>query len=947
MKCGAVVVAKQELSDSNPSKEDQQNLFMKHVFLSIILCIAGHTFAQKYSIKGLVQDAEKNNLIGAVVVALNPTDSVMISYAVTEPNGSFVLTGMDKGSYSVQITYIGYGTLQRLVELTPEKRTFDLGLVVMSQEGKMLDAITISADYIPIKVTKDTLEFNADAFKTQPNALVEDLLKKLPGVEIDADGGIKVQGEDVKAVTVDGKEFFGKDPKMATRNLPADAIKKVQVFDKKSKTAEFTGVDDGLEEKTINLELKEDKKSGYFGNVMAGYGSENRYEGKAMINRFSKKTQLSFLGSLNNLNNSGVNASDFVSMTGGGQSGGMRNVNFNTGVPVSFGQNNNGETNSITSGLNLNHDFGKKNKINFSYYLTQSETDLRQNVHTNSFLPSGTLISDKFYNSLSDALNHNFYSVLDLKLDSTTEMTVTGNLGIKGSDGTGSQIDSTFNNSNLLLNLNDQDKTNKATGNNFSFAFNLRKKFSKKGRTVTMDGSYGNVNADNTYRILSEVYGRDFMLNNDASVFQDQIQNSDNTNYNIGASYTEPLSNTIFLTTNVARRNNKTDLIKDFFDLNPDNTNIRTLNEELSRTFDNSFLYNIIGTNLRMNKETYSASLGVDFQNSNLTGIPSIGETINPKFNYFLPKASLEYDKLNIRINYSTSVREPSMDQLQPVVDNSDPLNLYKGNPNLVPEYRHNMRISYNFFDQFNFRSLFANIRLGYTKNRITTSSFVDPELFIRTQTPLNTDAEKTLSGNINYSSPLNVIKAKYRIGINSSLINGINFINQQENIIDRWSNGINASLENKSKNRMDVSIGGRWNYNSNLYKNNEKLNSNFLNQTYDAYFALFAGKGWTIDTRMEYNIYGQGSFDESTSVKLWQASVSKGFLNNKLTAKLRVFDILNQNQGVSRSASETNISESISNTIGRYLMLNFTYSLSALGASGNQSPNMNMIMHR
>jgi len=257
------------------------------------------------------------------------------------------------------------------------------------------------------------------------------------------------------------------------------------------------------------------------------------------------------------------------------------------------------------------------------------------------------------------------------------------------------------------------------------------------------------------------------------------------------------------------------------------------------------------------------------------------------------------------------------------------------------------MRISYNFFDQFNFRSLFANIRLGYTKNRITTSSFVDPELFIRTQTPLNTDAEKTFSGNINYSSPLNVIKAKYRIGINSSLINGINFINQQENIIDRWSNGINASLENKSKNRMDVSIGGRWNYNSNLYRDNEKLNTNFLNQTYDAYFALFAGNGWTIDTRMEYNIYGQGSFDESTSVKLWQASVSKGFFKNKLTAKLRVFDILNQNQGVSRSASETNISESISNTIGRYLMLNFTYSLSALGASGNQSPNMNMIIHR
>jgi len=920
---------------------------MKNIFLFILLSAASHSIAQKYSIKGQIQDPEKNNLVGAVIVALNPSDSVMMGYAVTEPNGAFVLSGLNKGSYDVQFTYIGYGTLQRKVELVDEK-IVNLGIIIMNEEGKMLDAVTISAEYIPIKVTKDTLEFNAESFKTQPNALVEDLLKKLPGVEIDADGGIKVQGEDVKAVTVDGKEFFGKDPKMATRNLPADAVKKVQVFDKKSKTAEFTGVDDGLDEKTINLELKEDKKSGFFGNIMAGYGTDNRYESKTMINRFSAKSQISFLGSLNNLNNSGVNVSDFVSMTGGGsQGGGMRNMNFNSGVPISFGQNNTGDTKSITTGLNVNHDFGNKNKLNFSYYLTQSETDLRQNTNTNSFLPTGTLISDKFYTSLSDALNHNFYSVLDLKLDSTTEMTVTGNLGIKGSDGIGNQVDSTFNDTNLLLNLNDQAKTNKTSSDNYSVSLNLRKKFSKKGRNFTMDGSYGKVNSDNTFRILSEVYGRDIILNPDASVFQDQIQNSANNNYSMGASYTEPLSSVLFLTTVVSRKNNNTDLVKDFFDLNPDNTTISMLNEELSRTFDNSFVYNILGTNLRLNKETYSASFGLDFQNSELTGIPNVGAIINPKFNYFLPKASIELDKLNIRVNYSTSVREPSMDQLQPVVDNSDPLNIYKGNPTLVPEYRHNMRLSYNFFDQFNFRSLFANIRLGYTKDRITTSSFVDPELFIRTQTPLNTDAEKTISGNISFSSPLNAIKAKYRLGINSSLINGINFINQQENVINRWSNGINASIENKSKNRFDASIGGRWSYNSNIYKNNENLNSNFLNQTYDGFLALFAGKGWTIDTRMEYNLYGQGSFGEPTSVKLWQASISKGFLSNKLTAKLRVFDILNQNQGVSRSASETNISESISNTIGRYILLNFTYSLSALGPQQNQSPNMHMIMQR
>ncbi len=918
---------------------------MKQLFFAFLMFTAGMAAGQKFTIKGHVQDGDKNNLIGAVTVALNPADSVMMGYGVTDNNGLFNISGLNKGSYQLQITYIGYGTLQRLVSLTGDTKVLDLGLIVMNQEGKMLEAVTISAEYVPIKVTKDTLEFNADAFKTQPNAVVEDLLKKLPGVEVDSDGGIKVQGEDVKAVTVDGKDFFGKDPKMATRNLPADAVKKVQVFDKKSKTAEFTGVDDGQDEKTINLELKEDKKSGYFGNMMAGYGSDSRYEGKAMINRFSKKTQLSFLGSLNNLNNSGVNASDYVSMTGGGGQGGMRNLNFNSGVPISFGQNNNGVTNSITAGININHDFGKKNKINFSYYLTQSETDLRQNTHTNSFQPSGTLISDKFYSSLSDALNHNFYTVTDLKLDSTTEMTITGSLGLKGSNNDAMQNDSTFNTSNILLNRNDQVKTNETTANNYSLALNFRKRFAKKGRTFTFDGSYGSVGSDNTYRILSEVYGRDLLFNPAASVFQDQIQNSNNKSYNLGASYTEPLSPVLYLTANVSRRNNRTDLIKDFFDINPDDTSIRDFNEALSRTFDNTFSYNIAGANLRLNKETYSISTGLDYQNSALDGIPSVGIPIQKTFNYVLPRASFEFDKLNIRVNYSTSVREPSMDQLQPVVDNSDPLNLYQGNPNLVPEYRHNVRLTYNLFDQFNFRSLFANIRLGYTKNRITTSSFVDPILFIRTQTPLNTDSEKTLGGNISYSSPLNAIKAKYRIGINSSLVNGINFINQVENIIDRWSNGFNLSLENKTKTRFDASVGGRWSYNNNIYKNNESLNSNYLNQTYDGYLALFAGKGWTIDSRMEYNIYGQGSFNEVTTVKLWQASVSKGFMDNKITAKLRVFDILNQNQGVNRSASETNISESISNTIGRYFMVNVTYALNALGAPQNQGQQMHIMM--
>ena len=371
------------------------------IFKTLLLAIIAQVslIAQDYAIKGQIQDPDKNNLIGAVVVALNPSDSVMVSYAVTDESGNFNITDITKGKFRLQITYIGFGTLEKTVELTPQQKVLDLGVIKMLQEGAMLDAVTISAEYVPIKITKDTLEFTADAFKTQPNAVVEDLLKKLPGVEVEADGTIKVKGEEVRAVTVDGKDFFGKDPKMATRNLPANAVKKVQVFEKKSKNAEFTGVDDGQEETTINLELKEDKRNGIFGNISGGLGTDSRYEGKSMINRFGPKTQVSMIGTLNNLNNTGISAGDFGTMTG--SSG--RNMS-NTGAPVSSGPNNNGETNSATLGININNQFGKRNRVNFSYFLTQSETDLIQNSFTNSFLPTGALISNKFSKSNTDAL---------------------------------------------------------------------------------------------------------------------------------------------------------------------------------------------------------------------------------------------------------------------------------------------------------------------------------------------------------------------------------------------------------------------------------------------------------------------------------------------------------------------------------------------------------------
>jgi hypothetical protein len=241
------------------------------VFYSLTITL----FSQNYTLKGQIQDFENQPLIGAVVVLLEAQDSTLAAFVTSDTDGKFILSPIPKGKYNLQITYVSFGTIQKTIDAEGSEKSIDLGIIKMLPESQLMETVTVTADYIPIRVTKDTLEFNADAFRTQPNAVVEDLLKQLPGVEVERDGSIKVQGEDVRAVTVDGKEFFGKDPKMATRNLPADAVKKVQIYDRKSKTAEFTGVDDGQEEKTINLELKDNRRGGYFGNALAGYGTDN------------------------------------------------------------------------------------------------------------------------------------------------------------------------------------------------------------------------------------------------------------------------------------------------------------------------------------------------------------------------------------------------------------------------------------------------------------------------------------------------------------------------------------------------------------------------------------------------------------------------------------------------------------------------------------------------
>ena len=317
---------------------------------------------KKADITGLIQDDQEQPLASATVMLLNRTDSVLITFGITSPDGAFVLKNVAAGEYILKMSFLGFATESRDLDIGDQSEV-DLGNVALKPASAVLSEVEVTADHMPIQITKDTIEYNADAFKTQPNAVVEELLKKLPGVEVESDGTIKAQGEEVQNVFVDGKEFFGSDPKMATKNLPADAVDKVKVYDKLSDMAEFSGIDDGDRSKTINLTLKEDKKKGAFGTFEAGYGTEDRYAVKMNMNRFSKGQQLSFLGMANNVNEQGFSFNDYISFSGG--MGGFRRGG--SGVNISEGMSN-GLVNTLAGGINYNVEIGDKLDLRSSYF---------------------------------------------------------------------------------------------------------------------------------------------------------------------------------------------------------------------------------------------------------------------------------------------------------------------------------------------------------------------------------------------------------------------------------------------------------------------------------------------------------------------------------------------------------------------------------------------------
>lgn len=905
---------------------------MKAFAVTLFILVSTISFAQKYTIQGKVADSLGTPLAAATVVLMNPIDSSLVSFSVVDTQGQFILKNAGSGKHILKVTLMGYRPYSATIEPPERSKLLNVGTLRMEAIASMLKAVEVAADPPPVTVRKDTIEFNASSFHTKQNAVVEDLLKKLPGIEIDNDGNITAQGEQVKSVTVDGKKFFGSDPKVATRNLPADAVDKVQLFDKLSDRAAFTGIDDGQREKTINLELKEDRRNAMFGKINAGAGTDDRMEANANFNKFSKGQQLSFLGMGNNVNRPGFGIDDYLNFTGGSRQmmrgGGLRirsEESNRNGVPLSTGRGN-GMMNAYAGGVNANNEFGKKTEINASYFYNYLHHNLDETTQRENFLEDGNFTFSE--NSLENNTNANHRAsvTLDHKIDSANTLRLVSTFAINETESEQTSTSENVGDDQYLISQNARQYLSSGLSTALNSSLLFRHRFGRPGRSLSATLQF-RMNGNETDGTLDAV---NTFNEQGSEQIQKQLnaQSTDNLTYGAGVSYTEPIGDQRYLEVNYEFRQNRNDVIRDVFDMN---NGERDFNEGLSNRYSSDYQYHKTGFNLRATGSEYNFTAGASFQQTSLDGdLKLLGVETGNSFRNVLPSLRFAYDfttTRHLRFDYETTVDEPDIQQLQPVVDNSDPFNLYAGNPDLRPAYSQSWRVSFNTFNPVSFTTFFAFVDVDHTSNAITNAQSLDDRL-VRTITPVNVDRNLSLRSHVNLGVPASEIHSRFNLSLNFRNQNSIAVLNETENSIIQQMKGATFRYSYDYKDIVDLALSTSLSHQHTRYEFDQP-DQKFINSTYSAEANLAFLKHFSFSANFDYLVYENREQDFNQRIPLLNISVSRFILQNKKgEIRLAVNNLLDKVLGVSQTADINYIEQVTSNSIGRYFMLSFIYSV-------------------
>lgn len=918
-------------------------------FFTLMFILIGLTvFAQesKVNITGTVVEEETNEPIElATVRLLNVKDSSMVGGVTTTNTGSFMLKNIKTGNYLLNVTFVGFNPLFKPVHVTGKTNPLKLGRLTLN-EGIQLSEAVVIGKAPEVVVRNDTMEYNADSYKVAEGSMLEDLLKKMPGVEVDTEGKVTVNGKEIKKVLIDGKEFFSDDPKVASKNLPSKMIEKVQVLDKKSDMAMMTGFDDGDEETVINLTVKPGMKQGWFGNAFAGYGSKDRYEGNAMLNRFLNNDQFTLMGGLNNTNNMGF--SDLASTMFSGMGGGGRR---------GFGRGGagNGITSSGNAGLNFSKEFNKKLTLGGNIRYSHSDNDAWSKSKQENILTGD---SSTFYNenNLSNTKNDNIGADfrMEWKPDSLTNIIFRPSFSYSSSHNNENGNFETLTLNKDTINTGISNNFSDGEGYNVNAQLDYSRKLNDKGRVFSFSLSGGASDSYNKGMSYSET--NYYLLDKDSIL--DQRFRYDNTGYNYKAylSWVEPIGHNNFIQATYSFSQNRQESLKKTYAWEEEEQDYTRLDTAYSKSYRNNFINQRVSVSFKAQREKYNYTIGMNLDPSYTSSENFVADSVLSKWSRHVvnisPMAQFNYlfdKRTNLRIRYNGRTSQPSMTQLQPVADVSDPLNTVIGNPDLNPKYTNNLSIRFQKFTPEKQRAFMIMANGNYIVNDIVSYSVYEKESGKKVTTYKNVNGNYNANIRMMLNTPLRNKRFTVNTMTMASFDNSNGFINEEKNTSKNLVLSERAGIDFRSD-YIDVGLNGNIRYNGTSNSLQKQNNQNVFNYGVGGTTTLYLPLDFKVESDITYSTNSGYTNGFEQKEVLWNASASKSFLkNNQATLRLKIYDILHQRSNISRSVTATAITDTEYNTLSSYFMVHFIYRFSifkggasaadAMGGRGHRGP--------
>jgi hypothetical protein len=913
---------------------------MKKVILVVV--ILSSIAIVKAQVKGTVIDSASKQPVDKAVIGLviksNPGDTI---YTFTNEKGDFSFSIVPATNFSVIITNSGFAPVAKFILVAQPEKTINIGTVILTTRAKLLDEVVVKA--APITIKEDTIEYRADAFKTKEGAVVEDLLKKLPGIQVDKDGNVKAQGKNVNRVKVNGKDFFSGDVKTATKELPANIVDKIQVIDDYGDQATVSGIKEGDPDKIINIELKKDKNRGFFGRATVGKGTQDRYQASFNGNYFKDNRQISLFANSNNTNTAlfnfgsmGNRGTSSMMGTGGGTANMMSMTQGSDATNQFGGGGSAGITSSNAIGTNFRDQWGKRISVYGNYSYSHKNTSQIQNSTAQNPGQLGLFITNKDANSVTIDDNHRASFNMEYQIDSFNYLKITPNVTYSGSRGNSNSVfDNNLAGAGKILDGSNKNITHSKVPN-LSLSLLYNHKFRKPGRnfsaSVSLGKSKNNTTQDATN--LSYQYTPPFI--GSRNTFQYINQQNGNYNYGVRLTYSEPINKYRSLdfwyshNLNYSRNNKKTFDVDSF-------TQAKTFNAILSNDYENNFYNNRVGVSLRTTMKKYNYTLGISMQPISLQGNSITKDSAYKaitRVNIF-PIARWAYNfsrSKSLTINYTGNASQPTFSQLQPVVDSSNLQYVTAGNPNLKPAVNHGVNLSYNNFNFISGNILFANINFSAVKNQIV-NNIVNKGAGRQFSLPENVNGFYNVLGFYTFSKPYK--NRKYVLTLNGS-VNYNHNINLTDNIKNIGKNWVVSQGFVFEYNKEWLQLGSGINYSLNnlKYKSKTTLPPTFKNTSSNAFSVtnninIDLTKRLTLKYDIDYTINNGLANGVSQNPVLINASLEQQLFKSKNgILKLSAYDLLKQNTNISRSINNGITTDVRTNRLTRYFMLTFTYRL-------------------